>query len=181
MSAEKNIPPTDEERDEFSTVFAASVKENPFVVPDGYFDELPGIIQDRCVNPKKKNIIASKLKLIIARPEYIISLCVILIAVVFISIYPKPKQIEKVVVVQNNELETKLNDLIDENEIDESLIIETLMADTDTVKSKTKKLFNPENKKQEINLNLENPEITPDDILQYLLENEEEIDPDETL
>jgi hypothetical protein len=181
MTIEKNIPPIDEERDEFSAVLPASAKENPFVVPDGYFDELPGIIQDRCVNLKKNNVFALKLKLIIARPQYIISLCLILIAIVFISIYPKPKKMKEVAVAQNNELETKLNDLIDENEIDESLLIETLSADTDTVKGKTSKIITPENKKQEINLNLENPEITPDDILQYLLENEEEIDPDETL
>jgi hypothetical protein len=59
--------------------------------------------------------------------------------------------------------------------------METITADTDTVKVKTNKLLTPDNKKQEINLNLENPEITPDDILKYLQENEEEIEPDETL
>jgi hypothetical protein len=104
-----------------------------------------------------------------------------LIAVILFSIYQQPKQEEKVMLAQNNELETKLNELIDENEIDESLLIETLTADTDTVNTKANKLLPPENKKQEINLNLENPEITPNDILQYLLENEEEIDPDEIL
>jgi len=181
MSAEKNIPPNDEERNEFSPIFPASIKENSFVVPDGYFDELPRIIQDRCVNLNKKKAFTFQLKHIITNPQYIISLCLVLIAVVFIAIYPKQKQVEKTVVAQNNAIESKLNEMIDNNEIDESLLVETITADTDTVKVKTNKLLTPDNKKQEINLNLENPEITPDDILKYLQENEEEIEPDETL
>jgi hypothetical protein len=181
MTIKKNIPHIDEERDEFSPILPSSAKENPFVIPDGYFDELPSIIQDRCINLKNKKTFSFQWKYIITKPQYIISLFLVLIAVAFLAIYPKSKKLEKVVIAQNNAIESKLNEMIDNNELEESLLVETLTADTDTVKTKANKLLTPENKKQEINLNLENPEITPDDILRYFQENEEEIDPDETL
>lgn len=59
-------------------VLTSIPKYNPFRLPAGYFDELPGIIQNRCAVPAKDNAIFEWLYLII-KPRFIFPVLTVLL------------------------------------------------------------------------------------------------------
>jgi len=178
MTIEKDKQNNDEEIDKFSSILSAMQNDNPFVIPESYFDELPAVIQDRCLKLKKESPYLLFIKHSFVNPQFYISVGVLLIAIVIFSLYFEPIQKNQITLAQNIDVETKVNELIDENQIDEAMIIESIVSDTDTVKVIKQ---NTQLNISKQNLSIENPEITPDDILQYLLDNEAEIEPNENL
>ncbi|MFH0865232.1 MAG: hypothetical protein V1904_03500 [Bacteroidota bacterium] len=158
-------------------------KENPFDVPENYFEDLSNEISDKC-NPSDRQ-----------KPIYIIKgtfqkvfipLAVAASVILFILISHRKN--DKDIINSDRYAYTDiintsgyLENLIDNDELDESLIISELIND-DTIKSNAKN----EQADERINALNENPliindtanniTITEDDIIQYLLEEDESDD-----
>jgi len=152
-------------------------KENPFDVPEGYFDNLSNDISEKCFHSDNKKITPIRNN---SFQKILIPLAIAASIIIFILIFYKENKNEITTADQyayneKNNVSEYLNDLIDKNELDESLIVSELVKD-DTAKS------DPGNRKQNIdnNVNTVNATdsinsniVTKDDIIQYLIENDE--------
>lgn len=135
-----------EEITEEAPILSNIPKYNPFVVPTGYFDELPTIIQERCIQNRPARTIIEWLMLLI-KPRFVFpTLAVIIIAFVTFHYLNTSKIIPVNEVAEVLTIEDQLQN------IDESTIIDALSADA-SIGSET-----PDDSEQE-------------DIVNYLLDN----------
>ena len=101
-------------------------KYNPFDVPAGYFDELPTVVQQRCIDAAKKPAFAEWLSMLF-RPRFAIAvLTTVLIAVSGIY-YTRQTGVTNTIPAVAEEI------TVDEQlqNIDETTIVEELTADAD--------------------------------------------------
>ncbi|MFA4852350.1 MAG: hypothetical protein WC868_06700 [Bacteroidales bacterium] len=155
-------------------------KENSFNVPDGYFENLSNEISEKCFqsnNKKPAPIINNTLQKILI-PVAIAATIIIIILIFFKENMNEINTTTQYVYIDINSMSEYLENLIDNNELDESLIVSELIND-DTIKSDLQKhqanickTTNPVIIKDSLNNNT----ITKDDIIQYLLENDESDD-----
>jgi hypothetical protein len=97
-------------------------KYNPFAIPAGYFDELPSLIQEKCINTKS-GISLKEWLLMLFRPNFAIPvLTIILIA--FSAIY----YLEKDGIKSENFTVEEVNVEEQLQNIDESTLIDALAA-----------------------------------------------------
>jgi hypothetical protein len=155
-------------------------KENPFDVPENYFETLSDVLIEKCVQSEKQ----STARVIhISFRKILIPLAVAASLILIVLISHRKNDSNPVNTVQyayytNNGTSEYLDYLIDNNELDESLIISELIND-DTSKTGTSNSKAEENIKK-INENpvifsdtLNKMDITEDDIIQYLLDDDE--------
>jgi len=154
-------------------------KENPFNVPDGYFDNLSNEISKKCIG---SNIDKSTPVFKITFKKILIPLSIAATIIIILLIFFKEHKnaINKTQYAYNDMIGASeyLKNLINNNELDENLIVSEIIND-DTTKTGT--LIQPTNIDNSI-LNtsldfttdsLNKNKITKDDIIQYLLENDE--------
>ena len=149
-------------------------KENPFVVPEEYFENLPGIISERCA-------VAEKAK--VKRPFYLLPkfyfpvLSGIAAVVVFILLFElnNKHEADKSGIAQNSQVSQEysyLGSLIDDNDLEESDLVEAIVSD-DTAKGIIPVFVEPSaSQSEQLKNNTDSVEITKDDIIQYLLEED---------
>lgn len=152
--------------------------ENPFGVPENYFDKLADEISDRCNQPEKKKAIHRE-----TIQKVIIPLAIAASVILIILFNYKKQEINtdpnaQAVYADNSGTSEYLENLIDDNELDESLIVSAIVND-DTIASNAKDNHDEE-KIKAMNENpviitdsVSNTTITEDDIIQYLLEDDE--------
>lgn len=159
-------------------------KENPFEVPENYFENLSDAISGKCTrtdNEKSQHVIKGSFKKVLIP----LAIAASVILVILIS----QRKNDNTVVVRTDQFayfdnmgaSEYLENLIDNNELDESLIVSELVND-DTIASNKKE----DNTYEGIKTLNENPvimndtinniTITEDDIIQYLLEENESDD-----
>lgn len=191
MKKESDIPENSEENfDKFAPNISAAGKENPFIVPEDYFDNLPAIITSKYTSPSEELSITEKAALIF-RPKFYVPLAtVVSVIIVLIIMYNLPEmKTEKTgslaYTSSENTAEMQyLETLIDDGEIEDSDLINELTKVEDTSKN-IKEANNTEIDIERINAStvilsdsLNKPEITDDDIILYLLENDDNDDTD---
>jgi len=153
-------------------------KENPFIVPEGYFDNLPGIISEKCVISEKAKV---------SRPFYLLQkvyfpvLSGIAAVAVFILMFElnNKHEADESGIAQTSQVSQEysyLGNLIDDNDLDESDIVEAVVSD-DTAKETMPGLVEL-NVLSNVQLKngIDSLEITKDDIIQYLLDEDEATD-----
>ena len=106
-------------------------RENPFTLPNDYFETLPTIIQEKCV--KASSGLKNKIYVKILKPHYIMMASLVLIFS-GMMIYKSVKQYETNRSILRNENYTEEYLLNIEN-IDEDQIAEVLSEEKSTVKS----------------------------------------------
>jgi len=169
----------------FAPKFSEVNKTDPFTIPESYFDELPGLIADKCSANETKST-AYKRNIIFTPKFYIpLAIGVSVIAVLFIVYFIPEMKVKK-----NNTLELANSDksaeelyvdtLIANNDIDESLLAQALINDDTSKNARSAsaidnniKYLNKSN--VIINDTINKIQITDDDIIQYLNE-EKDID-----
>jgi hypothetical protein len=127
--------------------------KNPFEVPDGYFDSLPGLIQNRL--EKRKGFFLSLFEIRSQQWQYkviAISFLILLSAGLFFILSNRSSNTDQYA----NEIGWE--DIIDNNnnlliEFDESILIESLIAEADNNEERSM-------------------DISSDDIIDYLIEEE---------
>lgn len=102
-------------------------KENPFQVPQDYFDSLPTIVQERCVQTRKPHVFTLwqwlSENLLSPQISFALSILIITLSVVSINKYfVSPNAVDSKITVTHEEIanSTYLDDL------DEDILIETL-------------------------------------------------------
>lgn len=154
-------------------------KENPFGVPENYFENLSDTISNHCLKTEKQeiSIISGTFS------KFFIPLAFAASIVLFILIFTRKDEINPVgsyslAYTDQSSTAEYLEYLINNDELDESLIISTLIHD-DTSKNVQRNNQNNESIKA-LNENpviltdsLSNIIITEDDIIQYLLEDDD--------
>ena len=118
-------------------------KYNPFDVPEHYFDELPAVIREHCIQQKKDGWI-DKL-ILLFRPGFVIpSMMVITLFVACFYYFNNPsKESVKTEIAEENTIEEQLQN------IDEATILDALTAEVTS----------------------ENPDTESDHIVDYLIDN----------
>ena len=106
-------------------------KENPFRVPEDYFESLPAIIQEKCV--KSSSGLRNKIYANILKPHYIVAASLVLVFAGFM-IFKSVKQYDANRSISSNENYTEEYLLNIEN-VDEDQIAEILSEEKSTVKS----------------------------------------------
>jgi len=143
--------------DELAPGLSKIKKENPFRVPDGYFDKLPNIIQEKIIKPNTVSV-WEQFFLLMKQPKYSVSLAVATMAIVLaLFIFVKPD-------VHEDEFlsDITIEDILRENpeliySMDKSLIIEVLLAE------------NGEDIRDYYDYNIESDtSISDDEIIDYL-------------
>ncbi len=115
--------------DELAPGLSKIKKENPFRVPDGYFDKLPNIIREKIIKPNTVSV-WEQFFLLLKQPKYSMSLAVATMAIVLaLFVFVKPDGQEDQFLS-----DITIEDILRENpeliySIDESLIIEVLLAE----------------------------------------------------
>ena len=149
---------------------------SPFQVPDGYFDTLPGEIQNRILSKQP-----SKKVPVIFKPAFFVPVLALLI-LAFILLRPAS---ESKPAAQNNSFDYSefVAEHYDELGIDENTILETYLDEVqDTVKSKK----GVPGDSSKINYNMivpfspEDTTLTDEDIMEYLIEQGFEENPEIT-
>lgn len=149
---------------DIDTVLSKIDKTNPFVVPDDYFDNLPLIIQEKCI---KKNNISSLSKIIeyFLIPKHSISLAFGMALIIVSSIFV----FNNFNIVSSDTLNNSLSYIeniikedYDVNNIDESLIVETLLSEIEYSDIS--------------NIQLNTNDVNTDNIIDYLSDNIDEND-----
>ena len=105
-------------------------KDNPFKVPDDYFDKLPEAIREKVASVTKKISIFEQFLLRFKQPKYSITtgLAFILIVVaLFVFIKPADKEIQFLSDITIDDILEESPELI--YDMDESIILEVLFAD----------------------------------------------------
>ncbi len=187
MKKENQIPDNFENRlDEFAPNLFSIKNDNPFEVPADYFDSLPEKIASKIIATKKENSFAAKFRIIFNPKIYIPVAASILIVVflIFKSTGIKTRSDQQMAYTANdNSAEYQYADsLIENGDIDESMLLETLTGIDDTSKngngnSGIEKNIRDMNKSTIIvSDSLKNLKVTDDDIIQYLLDNDDNDD-----
>jgi hypothetical protein len=163
-------------------------KENPFNVPDEYFDELPAMISAKIheKSSAQKQIILFNPKLYI--PLSIGIAAIIILLMVFIMPEIKTKKNNNMMAFINTETsaeELYVDSLIDNNELDESLLTQALINDdTSRTSYSTSRIDNniTNLNKSTVILNdsINKIQNTDDDIIQYLIEDKNNDSDDST-
>ena len=105
-------------------------KENPFKVPDGYFDGLPMKIQEKVSQPNTVSI-WEQLIMVIRQPKYSVSFVFAIVAIIVaLIVFVKPKVQESIYLP-----DITIEDVLRGNpeliyNLDESTIIEIMFAET---------------------------------------------------
>ena len=185
----KNNMPENFENDikRFAPKLSGINKTDPFTVPESYFDELPGMIADKCSANDSKATVHKRI--ISFTPKFYIPLAigVSVIAILFIVYFIPEMKVRK-----NNTLELANSDksaeelyvdtLIANNDIDESLLAQAFINNDDTsknIRSASEMDQNIEylNKSNVvINDTINMIQITDDDIIQYLNDDKDNDD-----
>ncbi len=149
-------------------------KENSFAVPEGYFENLPQTIVEKCVDSSKTNYKVYFL----FKPKFYFPLfagiAVLVVALLVIKNFNSGMDMNKqnVQLANNADEYSYLENLIDNNELDESDILEVIADDTS--KQIIPVMIDPTALQNAMLQNSgDSTVITYDDIMQYLLEEEE--------
>lgn len=149
-------------------------KENSFAVPDGYFDTLPETILEKCMKNQKAN---SK-NYFIRNPRFYFPFFTAIAMLVVIFYILKNHNSDTIIIkgsqqfVNVSDKYFYLENLIENNELDESLIIEVIADDTSKVQ--TPVMIDPtELQNAMLQISGDSTVLTKEDIIQYLLEEEE--------
>jgi hypothetical protein len=173
MDTNKNIQ-DDNLKDEAPNLFSIN-KENPFGVPEIYFKKLPDEINAKCSQQKEQQTIRNH-NFYFRRSLIPLAIAASVIFIfVFISNNDNKNNVADTTQYAGADVSGAakyLENLIDNNDLDESLIISELVND-DTTKSITKTVEdinklnnNPVVMKDSLN----NVTLTEDDIIQYMIE-----------
>ncbi len=153
-------------------------KENPFDVPENYFENLQGAISDKCTSTEK----SKTTKVVYRRLLVPIAVAASIVLIVFIInkrnniITPDNSAQYAYTETDASGTSAYLNDLIENNELDEDLIV-TALTNDDTIKrvsanSQVEENINKlNNNPVVITDSTSNVKVTEDDIIDYLLEN----------
>jgi hypothetical protein len=153
-------------------------KENPFDVPADYFENLSSKISEISFHSYHKKHKATYIKILI--PTAITTMMVFIILFFFTENKTKTNTVKQYAYDENSTLEY-LENLINNNELDESVLLSEL-GNNDSIKSGL------QNHQTNINTvsfvtnlgtttdSLNNNAISKDDIIQYLIENDESDD-----
>jgi len=164
-------------KDSAPKLFSMS-KENPFDVPANYFENLSSEISEKCFHVYHKKHKATYIKILI--PASITTMMVFIILFFFTENKTKTNTVKQYAYDENSTLEY-LENLINNNELDESVLLSEL-GNNDSIKSGV------QNRQTNINTvsfatnlgatmdSLNNNAISKDDIIQYLMENDESDD-----
>lgn len=188
MKKEKNIFNDSEDNlNEIAPKLFSAGKDNSFDVPENYFDSLPAMIVEKCNNPSKANI-ASKFKAVFSSRFLIPATVSIAVLIIAIMIYNasdvKTTNTQTMAYTESNTSAEVMyiDSLIDNGDLDESILIETISGVDDTSKN-VKSNSTIEKNISEINrstiiLNDSTDKviITDDDIINYLLDNDDDDD-----
>jgi hypothetical protein len=171
-----------DETEETSPNLFSVKKENPFDVPANYFESLASEITDKCVVPEKHKSV----RLMNNPLQKVLVPLAIAASVILIILISHRKTDNNIINTDqyayndNSSTSEYLDNLIDNDELDESLIISVMLND-DTIKSNMS-----DHASERLNASNENPvifadtasnvTITEDDIIQYLLEEDESDD-----
>lgn len=135
-------------------------KYNPFIVPDGYFDELPAVIQEKIIAVKKRFSIAERFVWIF-RPQLAVAAGLVIIALITMLIMnnnsSSPENIENVIAHNSGQTDSVADSSLYASveavlyEVDEATLIESFEGE---------------------NIAVNNDEVaSDDDIESYLVEN----------
>jgi hypothetical protein len=172
--------------DEFAPKLSSVGKENPFDVPADYFETLPEDIIAKCNATEKENSFISNFKIILNPRLYIpvaVSVIIIILVIINTPVLRTTDDQQLAMIDYGSSAEYQYVDsLIDNGDIDESLLMETITGIDDTSKSSIS-TTSFENNISEINKStiilddtLNNILITDDDIIQYLLDDDDNDD-----
>jgi len=169
MNNEKKIVNEDEELKKMAPVLSGVNKENPFTAPKDYFEALPQIIMGKCQSnvPDKKwtwGIFT------VYKPVMVIATVIVVFAIAIFFLFVNPWR-----PVQKNETdynsfvqdEGMINDLSDI--FDESTIIEAVLTESPE-NSSDSAIFEKDD------FLMENPYYTKDDLINYLLDANTDMD-----
>jgi len=162
-------------KDQAPTLFSIE-KQNPFEIPDGYFDELPNIIQSK-IAEKKTVSLWKNAHAIIRKPQYSIaaSFIILLLSVAgYFFLFNKSND-ETVLISRYAEL----NNLIEDNRInldniEESFFVDALISESNIESNNENFLYinqyiaSTNNGSESYELS----DITSDDIVNYLSEED---------
>lgn len=177
MQEKSNITNNDEDLRDLAPTLSKIEKHNPFKVPKGYFDSLPTIIQNRCIEIEKgkpirglwlQNIFTPVIqKLTLLNPKIAIpvstAIVIIIVGIYFFTSLPSSLQIEdNASLLSFNQLSGEEIASVLESDngysIDEYLIVEALLD-----KEKEEEEYAASNP--------ENIDDSSDEIINYLIEN----------
>jgi hypothetical protein len=186
MKKEENIFNDHEDNlNEIAPKLFSAGKDNSFDVPENYFDALPALIVEKCSNPETANY-ASKFRTIFSSRFLIpatVSIAVLIIAIMIYNASDVKTANKKTIAFSesNNSAEVMyIDSLIDNGELDESLLVESFTGIDDTSKnvrsnSSIEKNISEINKSTIIlNDSTDKVIITDDDIINYLLDNDDD-------
>jgi len=187
MKKDNHIPDNFENKlDEFAPKLSSVNNENPFNVPADYFETLPEKITAKFSAHTAEHSFNANFRFIFNPRLYIPVAVLVLIVVLMIVKTPIMKTTNNSQLAQNNvenSIEYQYVDsLIDNGDIDEAMLMETITGVDDTSKSNqaTSNLENniPDMNKSTVVMSdsLRKVVITDDDIIQYLLDNDDNDD-----
>jgi hypothetical protein len=149
-------------------------KENPFVTPEGYFENLPGIITEKCIASEKQNVKRPLFFL----PKFYLPMVSGIVAIIIIILLLDLKDKPAAGTSENNQIAmvsdgyAYLDNLIDDDDLDESVLVEAVISD-DTSKQAIPVFIDPNVlQNAQLKINHDSLVITNDDIIQYLLDDE---------
>jgi hypothetical protein len=184
MKDENYIPDEKQNGDNLPPALKGLQGKDPFAVPEGYFDELPGRIMQRIGQQGSP----SKLKLLFRRPMIPVSLAAAMIGLMIMFYFllkPEEQNIRTNYLAENSQNVKAIEDyLLNSSDVDEDAIVEAIVDDQETPVINLENPFYtgndsiPANKDKETVIPADTT-ITPDDIINYLLD--EDYDPDTDL
>lgn len=184
MKKDNNIPENfEDDLKHFAPKLSGINKTDPFTVPESYFDELPGMISDKCSAKDAKS--PAHERILLFTPKFYIPLAigVSVIAILFTVYFIPEMKVRKnnMMELANTEKsaeELYVDTLIANNDMDETLLAQALI-NNDTSKNARPasamehniKYLNKSN--VVINDTVNKIQITDDDIIQYLKEDKD--------
>jgi hypothetical protein len=181
MNNKKHIP---DNIDSENTFFQGHKKDNPFIVPNDYFENLSLRIADKCTS-KKANPLITLRNYFLLKPAFSITLGFIIIALAFgLYFIVEKNQNNNILTAAENLYDKSIEDYLIENEnIDDSFIIDAIADDSTSTESifiEHKSMINGSMQEKEVE-NTHNSKsdttISKEDIINYLFE--ENIDPND--
>jgi hypothetical protein len=119
----KNNEIEDQELSQMAPFLSKIEKRNSFDVPPGYFDALPSIIQEACIQSRKESILL-RLQVYILRPRMLVSFCVLLVFAFFVYRYLPKNSTQNLAMTNISASDISETDLL--ISMDESILIESL-------------------------------------------------------
>ena len=169
MKNENNILNEDEELKKMAPFLWGVNKQNPFKAPEDYFETLPQIIQEKCqTNAENKKWTWGSFT--VYKPVMVVASVTVVLVIALFYVFVNPRRPIKENEAEYNSFvrdEGTLNDLSDV--FDESTIIDAVLTGSSENVSDSAIL-------EKDNLFMENPEYTKDDVINYLLEENSDMD-----